>query len=170
MKKLIVMTVMLSMACGVAFAAPDTENILTSVNVTSEFYMNVSANIADFGSIAQGGSAASAKVVAVNCYSNNGVSWLVKLSGAALKHTDAVATIPSDPNLKVYVTKSGGVGAIKAPYSAAQALPAADATIYEETALARGLADFNLCLPAMTVPLDQKAGAYSTTITLTMTE
>lgn len=170
MKKLITIAIVLLMA-GVAYAASDNEPIATSVNVTSEFYIEVSAATADFGNVAQGASAAAPITIGVDCYSNTGNSWTVNVAGPALTHdVDGVTIIPSNPNLNVYGFKTDGDGSVQAPYTAATALPAVAANIYASAANDTGLDTFNLELPAMTVPANQKAGAYSTTITLTMTE
>lgn len=171
MKKLIAITIVLVMACGVAYAqATDSENIATSVNITSEFSIDISAAVADFGNVAQGASAAAGVTIGVTCYANTGNSWTVNVAGGALLHTDAVTTIPSDPNLKLYGFKTAGDGSVSAPYTTAQALPSVAANIYASAADDTGQDTFNLEIPAMTVPADQKAGAYSTTVTLTMTE
>lgn len=168
MKKIIAIAIVLLMA-GVAYAASDSEPIATSVNVTSDFYIDVNAAVANFGNVAQGGAAAAPITIGVTCYSNTGKAWSVNVAGPALTHTDLVSTIPSS-NLNIYGAKSGGIGDVPLAMQSATPLPAIAANIYEAAAPALGGAGWNLHLPAMTVPLDQKAGAYSTTITLTMTE
>lgn len=170
MKKLIVIAIVLLMASGVAYAVSDSEPIATSVNVTPDFYINVSAAVANFGDVAQGGAAAAPITIGVTCYSNNGLAWSVNVAGPALTHTDLVTTIPSNPNLQLYGFKTGGIGDVTLAFVSAAPLPAIAANIYEAAAPGLGLGTWNLELPAMTVPADQKAGAYSTTITLTMTE
>lgn len=170
MKKLITLTIVALMAFGVGVAygaASDQELLSTSVTVNSEFYMTLSANILDFGAVNQGASAAPSTIGVTN-YSNTGNTWTVVISGPDLLHTDGVWTIPSDPNLQLYGFKTGGDGSVN--ITAATPLPAVATTIYSSAANDTGQDTWNLEFPGVSVPADTKAGAYSTTITLTMSE
>ena len=171
MKKLIVISIAALLVLGIstAFAAgPDSENVGVDLNVSGDFSIDVSTVSVDLGSAAQGGATAAGATVGVTCFSNSGVSWSVDISGPALTHADTVTTIPSDPNLKVYGFKTGGDGSVD--IITATALPVAATTFYSSAINDTGQDTFNLEIPIVTIPADQKAGAYTTTITLSMHE
>ena len=170
MKKLIALSIAAFLVLGISTAfAADSEPVTVDLTVGSEFSIDVNTAALNLGTIAQG-SSSSASTIAVTCYSNTGGTWQVDVSGPALTHTDTVTTIASNPNLKIYGFKTAGDGLVAVGFATAAALPASDLVLYNSAALDTGTDTFNLEVPGISVPSDQKSGDYNTTITLTMHE
>ena len=115
--------------------------------------------------------------IAIDAWANTGATWMLKLTGGPLTHTDTTTQIDNSNFLFWHTVNVNAAdpnsphGTLSPAFGTTAAMAELGQVIYTSSA-DEGVDDFvGLGVGVkITVPLAQKAGDYNTTLTVTMTE
>ncbi|MDD5423436.1 MAG: hypothetical protein PHT32_08510 [Candidatus Omnitrophica bacterium] len=168
MKKLVILLVMMFIASNVAYALTSSKDVTMSVTVNSQFALSVSKTAIDFGSVVDNTSAGP-DFVDVSTVVSTGNSWTLKFKHTGMK--SGAYEIPADNIYMLFTKDAGASGTPNATYTTTAAFPAdnVEALLYTSAANEIGSYTHNATV-SMYVPSLQKGGAYTDTMTFTLTE
>jgi len=170
MKKIVAMLGVALLVAGMAYAASDTGTVDTSIQVASNFDLELGATAISYGLTAPGDASAQ-KQVTINAVSNTGNNWEIRMKASQM--TDGTNTIPIE-NCKVALfldDTAAGTSDFDYDTGTKDSLTAVDTDefIYDSGAAETGSLLHQLVL-YVTVPGGQQSGQYSNQVTITMIE
>ena len=156
---------MLPSFAGVSWARTDAKTTDVTVSVNQSFSLTLSnqANL-HFGAHNPDHTDLTGQLgLTVN--NNHGIVWTLSLFADALLRSGGAETITGG-NFQFYVSGGGGVGT-----TAATNVPSSETTFYTAAASEYSVSGFALGLNIIVrIPTDQRAGDYSTTLHVTLTD
>ena len=169
MKKLLVVLLALMLTAGTTvYALEESRNCTISLNVPTDFYLDLGANWIDFGNVIEGQSTGE-KNLLINTVSTTGNNWELRFSNTLMvSETNSSDVIPDSNCNMQFNMDTNAIGTSN--YTGGGTFPgSAGADLYNSGLKETGNL-YHTAVLSVDVPTGQASGWYTSVITFTMVE